>query len=213
MAPAADISPQPLTVLLTGFGPFPGMPENVSARLVADVGARARLAFKPHRFHVSILPTEWNAAPQRVIALIERLRPAIALHFGVAKEAEGFRIETRGLNQCRMAIDAAGRMPSGAELISGAPAAYEAGLPLEKIVTRLQDMQLPISKSNDAGGYLCNSVLYHSLHAAPHADTPLSAGFIHMPSNFDDSRLSFEDAAAGSLEIIRVALEAAQTSR
>lgn len=213
MALAADIHPQPSTVLLTGFGPFPGIPENVSARLVADVGARARIAFAPHRFHVSILPTEWDAAPQRLIALIARLRPAIALHFGVAKDADGFRIETRGLNQCRMAIDAAGRMPSGAELISGAPVAYEAGLPLEKIVSRLQDMQLPVSKSYDAGGYLCNSVLYHSLHAAPNAGTPLRAGFIHIPSSFADPGFSFEDAAAGSLEIIRVALEAAQTNR
>lgn len=208
MAHAAEIQPQPLTVLLTGFGPFPGMPENASAKLVSVVGARARLAFKPHRFHVCILPTEWDAAPQRVVALVKRLRPDIALHFGVAQEAQGFRIETRGRNQCRMAIDAAGRMPSGAELISGAPAAYETGLPLEKIVTRLQGMELPVSTSDDAGGYLCNSVLYHSLHAAPQADTPLRAGFVHIPSSHAAPGFSFDDAAAGSLEIIRIALEA-----
>lgn len=213
MALAAEIQPQPLTVLLTGFGPFPGIPENVSARLVADLGARARLVFKPHRFHVSILPTEWNAAPQRVAALVDRLRPDIALHFGVANDAEGFRIETRGLNQCHMAIDAAGHMPQGTELISGAPASYEAGLPLEKIVARLQDIQLPVSTSDDAGGYLCNSVLYHSLHTALHADTPLRAGFIHIPSRLAAPGLSFDEAVAGSLEIIRVALEAARPDR
>lgn len=183
------------------------MPENVSAALVRAVSRRARRDFTPHRFHASILPTEWTAAPQRVAALIARLRPVVALHFGVAKDADGFRIETRGQNACQMAIDAAGRMPSAAHLIADAPTAYETALPLEKIVNSLTALNLPVAKSDDAGGYLCNSVLYHSLHAAPKPDAPMRAGFIHIPSTLSAAGLSFDDAVTGSLEIIRIALD------
>ena len=207
MALATDIPLQSSIVLLTGFGPFPGMPENVSAALVRAVSRQARHVFQPHRFHASILPTEWSAAPERVAALMKRLRPSVALHFGVAKDTQGFRIETRGQNTCRMTIDAAGKMPVAAHLIVDAPPAYETALPLGKIVNRLTELRLPVATSDDAGGYLCNSVLYHTLHAQPQPHAPMRAGFIHVPSAFEAPGLSFDDAVLGSLEIIRIALD------
>lgn len=205
MAITADLAPHSAAVLLTGFGPFPGMPENASAALVRALSARARVAFKNYRFHAAILPTEWHAAPERVSALISKLRPALALHFGVAKDAEGFRIETRGLNQCRMTADAAGRLPPAPVLIADAPEYYGTALPLDGIVGRLRELQLPVSTSDDAGGYLCNSVLYHTLHGS--APVAFKAGFVHIPSSLAASGLSFEDAVTGSLEMIRIALD------
>lgn len=207
MARASDLPSRSSVVLLTGFGPFPGTPENVSAALARAVGRRAKRELKPHRVHTSILPTEWNAAPERVAGLIARLRPAVALHFGVANGTEGFRIETRGQNACRMTIDAAGRMPPAAHLIPDAPAQYECRLPLDKIINRLTALNLPVAKSDDAGGYLCNSVLYHTLHTQQQPDEPFLAGFIHIPSAFDALGLSFDDAVSGSLEIIKIALD------
>lgn len=207
MANSPDISSRSCVVLLTGFGPFPGTPENVSAALVRDVSRHARRDLKQHRFHASILPTEWDAAPQRVAALIARLHPSIALHFGVAKDSQAFRIETRGLNSCRMIGDNTGRMPPAEQLIADAPAAYDCGLPIDKIVQRLSDLHLPVTTSDDAGGYLCNSVLFHTLHACRHSEAPLTAGFIHVPNAFDAPGLSFDDAVRGSLEIIKIAIE------
>ena len=209
MALSGDVSSRSSIVLLTGFGPFPGTPENVSAGLVRAVSRRAQRQFSPHRFHTSILPTEWSAAPERVAALIARLSPKVALHFGVANDAQGFRIETRAQNACRMTIDAAGRMPPAAHLIADAPAQYECWLPLDKIVHRLTALNLPVSMSDDAGGYLCNSVLYHTLHTQRQPAPPLLAGFIHIPSAFGASGLSFDDAVSGSLEIIKIALDEA----
>lgn len=209
MARVYDVPSRSSIVLLTGFGSFPGTAENVSAALVRAVGRRSQHEFSPHRFHTSILPTEWRAAPERVEALIARLRPKVALHFGVANDAQGFRIETRGQNACRMTIDAAGRMPPAAHLIADAPAEYGCRLPLDKIVNRLRALNLPVSMSDDAGGYLCNSVLYHTLHTQQQPDPSLLAGFIHIPSAFDALGLSFDDAVSGSLEIIKIALDEA----
>lgn len=212
MALAADLSSRSSVVLLTGFGPFPGTPENVSSSLVRAVSKRARFEFMAHRFHASVLPTEWNAAPQRVAALISRLGPTLVLHFGVAKDASGFRIETRGHNQCRMAVDAADRLPPAPLLVADAPPFYGAVLPLDKIVARLTELRLPVSISDDAGGYLCNSVLYQTLHAQTQPAAPFSAGFIHIPSTLAAPGLSFDDAVTGSLEIIRIALAEAAAS-
>ena len=65
---------------------------------------------------------------------------------------------------------------------------------------------MPVSLSNDAGGYLCNAVLYHALHAIGSAGHPCRAGFIHLPVDLSQPPLTFDDAIAGALEIIRVSL-------
>ncbi len=186
------------------------MPENVSARLVRAVAQRARAAFPEHRFHSAILPTEWHAAPQRVTALISRLQPALALHFGVAKDAQGFRIETQGLNTCRHAPDAAGRLPPGEVLIADGPDAHPSSLPVRAIVDRLEALDLPVMTSEDAGGYLCNAILYHALHAVRGPTHATRAGFIHIPSEFSGPPLTFEAAVDGSLAIIGTVLHDAR---
>ncbi len=212
MARASALNTSRPVVLLTGFGPFPGMPENVSANLVQSVSRQARPVHKSHRFHAAILPTEWRAAPQRLSALISKLRPAVSLHFGVAENADGFRIETRGLNACRMTEDSAGCLPPAPILIDSGPESYNAALPVNGIVDRLTALDLPATTSNDAGSYLCNSVFYHALHAQSQPNTVGRAGFIHIPSSLSAPRLTFDAAVTGCLEIIRIVLDDAHPS-
>ena len=203
MRTSTSLSP---TVLLTGFGPFPGMPENASAPLVRVVAQRARAAFRDHRFHAAVLPTEWHAAPQRVTALISRLQPFLSLHFGVAQDTHGFRIETQGLNTCRRAPDAAGRLPLDQVLVVGGPDTHPSSLPIDAIVDRLQALDLPVTTSQDAGGYLCNAVLYHALHTPRRPNVQARAGFIHIPTVFAGAPLTFETAVTGCLAIIDASL-------
>jgi pyroglutamyl-peptidase len=82
-------------------------------------------------------------------------------------------------------------------------------------VTRLKAMGLPEATSDDAGSYLCNAVLYQSLGlmgAGARGQGAGIAGFVHLPSSLADGgkagALTFEQALAGSLEIIAVCLEA-----
>ncbi len=48
------------TVLLTGFGPFPGVPSNTSADLVKKVVRLARRTLPEFHFAAAVLPTEWT---------------------------------------------------------------------------------------------------------------------------------------------------------
>jgi pyroglutamyl-peptidase len=175
--PDVDLRP---VALLTGFGPFPGVAENVTGRLIAAVARPARIAFPGYVFNTRVLPTEWQAAPKRVEVLFRSLKPVLALHFGVSKEANGFRLETQGLNICRGSEDAAGCMPLAPELVADGASAYAATLAVERIARRLAASGFPVSISDDAGGYLCNAVLYHALHTVAVSGHPCRVGFVHI---------------------------------
>jgi pyroglutamyl-peptidase len=197
--------PRP-TVLLTGFGPFPGVPINASGGLARRVARIARIAFPQFRFRVAILPTQWSRAPRLVATLHERHRPALALHFGVASRCESIRIEAEAQNFRRAAPDAAGEFPDATHLFADGPAARGSSIAVRSIVAALEAKGYPSSISNDAGGYLCNAVFYHSL-ALAEARGGCQVGFVHIPSDFSKSPLRMTEAAAAALEIIKITLE------
>jgi pyroglutamyl-peptidase len=195
------------TVLLTGFGPFPGVPVNETARLVPTLAAAAHNAFNDHKIHHEILPAEWAVAPVRLAALLETHKPVLALHFGVAKDATGFRVECEGQNACRLAPDARGEVPPFLNLLADGAMSQSATVPVDAIVQRLRSLGLPAYASADAGRYLCNAILYHSLTASTRSKHGFRAGFIHLPTDLAGPHLSFDAALRGSLEILKVCLE------
>lgn len=198
------------TILLTGFGPFPGVSDNATARLVPELAQRARAEFAHHVFHTEILDTAWASAPQRVADLIALHRPALALHFGVARDARGFQIERLAQNACRIAADVTGCVPATATLDHGGPDTRTSGLDAEAVAAHLAALGYPVSLSDDAGAYLCNAVLYHSLASAQTvteaSGTACCSGFIHIPADLASPPLSFQMALEGSLEIVRLCL-------
>lgn len=198
------------SVLLTGFGPFPGVGDNATARLVPALAERAAHRLPALAVHFEILDTLWDHAPRRVSELIALHRPALALHFGVAREATGFRIERVARNACRIAPDAAGALPSLGLLVEGGAEHHACGIDTDAIARSLARQGLPVSLSDDAGGYLCNAVLYHSLAAAQQladaAGAACRAGFIHIPADLSGPPLSFSEALEGSWRIIETCL-------
>src|SRR6185312_4329225 len=93
-------------ILLTGFGPFPGVPENTSDWLVETLAAR-RLASRLGRsIEARVLPTEWTQVSLLGPALLRRHRPRLILHLGVSGRARGFRIERAAHNRIAARVDA-----------------------------------------------------------------------------------------------------------
>ena len=197
------------TVLLTGFGPFPGVPVNVSWALVERLAPAAKKSFPGHSFVAEQLSTEWHGGTRRLIDLIEAIEPAVTLHFGVSRKATGFVIETRGHNEQSTTADACGMMPASAAcLVDGGPARLDAQLPANLIAHRLRLKGLPVEISRDAGRYLCNAALYHSLEIARRRERSVrAAGFVHLPVEIGTlrrgrSQLTMATAIEGGLEII-----------
>ena len=117
------------TILLTGFGPFPGIPFNASGLLVPRIARAARARFPGLTIATAILPTEWRRGPARAASAINRAAPDIAIHFGVSPKAHGFVIERRGVNACLPSADGAGLMPPLALLEPNGPARRAVTLP------------------------------------------------------------------------------------
>ncbi len=212
------------TILLTGFGPFPGVAENVSQRLVPKLAHLAARRFSAHRVVARILPTEWERAPARLEDLYARERPKLVLHFGVSAQANAFVIETLAVNTRKAAPDAGGALPSDSVVVAGGPATLAARLPAEEIVQRLAALKVPAVISTDAGRYLCNALLYRSLILAERIATPEAVGFFHIPPSIppallkargdpDAMRFDWGTALTGGLEIIRTCLGRPPPSR
>ena len=171
-------------ILITGFGPFPGAPRNASSLLAESVAEAGKHRLPGFALHAATLPTEWRAGPSHLTTLLEELKPAVALHFGISRRARGFVVETRARNKMQYALDACGESPVGDCIAEGSPAEILVTLPTGPMVERLRRMGLPVQLSRDAGGYLCNSILYHSLdHARRSAGDSLGPrrGFVHIP--------------------------------
>lgn len=203
------------TILLTGFGPFPGVPENASAILVPKLAHLVARRFRGHRVVARILPTEWDAVPERLAAHYSREKPCLGLHFGVSERATGFVIETLARNVRSDLPDAAGAMPRAPCIVEKGPESLLTNLPAEEIVARLGALGLPARLSSDAGAYLCNATLYTALGLAAEGRAAAAIGFVHIPVSLErrgavalarDRRLDWEGALAGGLEIIRACL-------
>jgi pyroglutamyl-peptidase len=203
-------------VLITGFGPFPGVPVNATMRLVPELAEAATRAFAGAHIAAAVLETEWLAAPRRLDGLLAETMPGLVLHFGVSSRARGFEVESRAHNACIPSPDASGAPPPGPCVREGGAEYLPASLPVPLIVARLRRLGIPAFVSRDAGGYLCNATLYHSLMCA-RAMPGRRVGFIHIPATLGRAgaanrgrvggrTLTWEQARAGGLEILAACL-------
>ncbi len=215
--PAAALPKDRRVVLLTGFGPFPSVAANATSLLVPRIAEAARQAFTGSQVICRILPTEWGTGLDQVAALHRELRPALALHFGVSGRASGFEIETRGRNHCQQSQDAAGCLPESFCVTPSGPEYLASTLPAAQIVARLRRRGIPAMISRDAGGYLCNALLYRALEVGRANGTPARIGFVHLPAALVNERnpslgprsgcrLDWPDVVDGGLEIIATSL-------
>jgi pyroglutamyl-peptidase len=208
---AGDDADRPL-VVLTGFGPFPGVTRNASADLVGELAKACRRQHPHLRFLTDILPVDWLAAPRRLQHLLSVNQPRCAIHFGVSSRATGFVVERYAYNAVASALDNEGRLAGEARLVPGDRPRRAATLPTRGMVRRLQAAGYPAELSDDPGRYLCNAVLFHSLRHAARASPRIRSGFVHIPATLGDSAdgapsaIGWADAIDGGLALLETCL-------
>lgn len=168
------------TILVTGFGGFPGAARNPTERIVAELRRHApRLARLGVELRCAVLPVEYAGLQVRLDRLAEAHRPDVVLHFGLAGRRRRVSVELRAVNRAGpLHPDAAGRRP-GQVLVPGGAPVLRATIPARRVLAALRAAGAAAHASHDAGDYLCNAVLYRSL--AKGAVTGAVAGFIHVP--------------------------------
>lgn len=171
----------PIRILATGFSAFPRAPVNPTEALVAMLDAARPWLGADVELMVRVLPVEYGRAPAMLAEIGRDFRPDIAVHFGLAESAKGFRLETTARNRSSvLAADAAGLMPASMRICPG-PNTLRSGLPLDAIEQALSEKGLPVQVSGNAGAYLCNHIFYLSRSGSVPDFRPAMSGFVHVP--------------------------------
>ena len=197
-------------VLLTGFGPFPGTPDNASAWLVASLAASSRAGMD---VHAEVLPTEWTAVSHHAPRLLDAVAPHVALHFGVSPRATAFRIERFAHNATMARIDAAGAVPESPGIVAVGAERLSTAIDASALSRHLTARGLRATPSGCAGRYLCNYLYYLSLDWAARQPAPCTVAFVHIPPRpVHGEPFSETDLIRGGEEILSYMIAAANAN-
>lgn len=165
------------TILVTGFGPFPGAPLNPTEHLMQRLPKR----LGPHQHGVDfifhVLPATWAARLEVTEKLRAGIRPDAIVHFGVDGTRRSINVETRAVNRAtRIRPDAAGRKPQDPALGKVPERFRRSTLPAAALRDAALPAGVPARLSTNAGTYLCNATLWDSVGSG------IPSIFIHVPA-------------------------------
>jgi pyroglutamyl-peptidase len=181
-------------LLVTGFGPFAGYPDNPSGAIAA---AADGLLVWGTRVVGRAVPVHWRAAWPLIADAVAETAPDGLLCLGVCPHPF-FRLELMAKNLAPPDTEAAGEMPPAdgwMRVDPKGPPAYWTGLPVDWLTDRLEERRVRLSARNsdtryaaarlwpDTGFYLCNQVFYLAMH---HLGVQVRhCGFVHVPRPAD----------------------------
>ena len=159
-------------ILVTGFGPFGEEMWNPSLEAVMALPERAgdALILKEE------LPVLFGTGGDRLLALIEQLRPDAVLCTGLAAGRKALTPEVIAVNLKNARIpDNKGMQPLWEKIRDEGPDGIFARMDVRKAVFSLKQAGIPAELSFSAGTFVCNEVMYRLL------ETDLPGGFVHVP--------------------------------
>jgi pyroglutamyl-peptidase len=166
------------TFLLTGFAPFGGERTNPSWEVASWLDGKE---IGGATIHTLELPVNCKRAAKMITDAIARSKPAAVLGLGQAGGRSSLSIERIAVNLAdERASREAGSGASAKPVIANGPDAYFARLPITSMLQALGRAAIPATMSLSAGIYVCNTVMYSTLHALRQRPQ-VPAGFIHLP--------------------------------
>ncbi|HTT77785.1 MAG TPA: pyroglutamyl-peptidase I [Candidatus Binataceae bacterium] len=192
-------------ILLTGFEPFGGESSNPSWE-VASRFAEAKAGGADVR--IVRLPVNCKRAASEIKAALTRVKPAAVIGLGQAGGRTALSIEKVAINLADERADReTGERAEGRAIVRGGPDAYFARLPIASIIDAITQRGIPAAMSLSAGAYVCNTVMYMTLHQVRRRPDVL-AGFIHLP--FDAAQATGHPSHPSmSLELMTAGVETA----
>jgi pyroglutamyl-peptidase len=210
----------PLTILVTGFGPFPGAPVNPTGALVQHLVRFRRPALAAVRRVGHVFPTSYAILEKDFPALVRQHRPDVILMFGLASRTRHLRVETVARNILSASLpDVTGTRPARTRLAAGGGTVLRTGAPCVRLLQSARNSRVRAALSRDAGRYLCNALYWRALEAVAQRDGPRLAVFIHVPKVRRHSvprartrapRVSMSDLHRAGEAILRTVIAAAR---
>ncbi|HEY5378969.1 MAG TPA: pyroglutamyl-peptidase I [Pseudolabrys sp.] len=169
------------TILITGFGPFPGSPYNPTGPLVQRLARLRRPRLAGVKIIAHVFPTSYAAVDRELPRLIAKHKPDVLLMFGLAPRARCLRIETWARNSVALLPDASGVALVRHTIQPNGPAALAMPAPAQRLLSAVRSTRVPATLSRDAGRYLCNYLCWRAAEAADTGNGPRLAAFVHVP--------------------------------
>ena len=171
------------TLLLTYFGPFPGVPVNPTVAL-AEGAVRALNTARPDlRVVARELPVSYDGSSAALRAALQDVQPDALISLGVAVGRDVVSLEQVAIN-----LDSAGIEDNDGDRRCDEPIApdgreaYFSSLPVRASFERLRAAGEPVEISYTAGTYVCNHVFYEGQRISRELGLSIPAGFVHVPA-------------------------------
>ncbi len=164
-----------LHLLVTGFGPFPGVARNPSAEIARRVAQSPRWRCLGIEARAVVLSTTYSGLDRELRPLLEDGGFDALLMIGVASRSNQIRVERRGSNRVSILAPDAEKARPPRLTLEGGSSPRRSRVIAEKAVLRLRSAGLPCRASRDAGRYLCNASYFRALAL------PQPVLFLHIP--------------------------------
>src|SRR5215468_3302241 len=123
------------TVLITGFGPFPGAPFNPTEPLARALACRRHPTFANVRRVAHVFPVSYEAIDRELPALLKREQPDALVMFGLATRTRHLRVETRARNALAPTLrDVGGQRPKAMTIAPGRSATLPLRVPAGRLL-------------------------------------------------------------------------------
>lgn len=185
---------QARTLLLTFFGPFPGVPVNPTVAL-AEGAQRLLTRMRPDLNVITReLPVSYDGSSAALRAALQDVQPDALISLGVAVGRDVVSLEQVAINLDSAGIeDNDGDQRCDEPIAPGGQEAYFSSLPVRASFERLRAAGEPVEISYTAGTYVCNHVFYEGQRISRELGLSIPAGFVHVPATCADGEEATED--------------------
>lgn len=163
------------TVLVTAFEAFGGESINPTQIVLEKLPE----SIDGYQIKKVLLPVEFTRCRQMAFEEYNRCLPAAVIMLGQAGGREAITPESTGRNIMQARIpDNAGYCPDRLPVVENGPDILDSTFPVSRIVEAINSIGVKAKQSDDAGTYVCNTLLYGMLE---HDKGEVPTGFIHVP--------------------------------
>ncbi len=168
-----------MKVLITCFDPFGGGTTNSSMEVMALLPE----SIDNIQIIKEQLPTVYDRSVERMRGLIAKHQPDAIVMLGQAEGRTELSVERIGINLDEASLpDNEGVLRTGQSIVEGAPDGYFSTLPIKTMVETCKQSGIPAAISPSAGTFVCNHILFSTLHMLKLQNLDIPAGFVHIPA-------------------------------
>ena len=195
-----------MIMLVTAFEPFGGEKLNPTEMVLEKLPDM----IDGCTLYKLLLPVAFIKARELAFAAYDKKLPAAVVMLGQAGGRSAVTPETTGRNIMNTSVpDNAGFQPDHQPIAENGPDALYSTLPVEKITEAVRACGIPCERSDNAGEYVCNALLYGML---AHNNGEVPTGFIHVPfireqGHGDQPYLELDDILRGIVAAIKTVIE------